>query len=237
MVRREIVTTTTYAIVHGIKVAQNFVPETFGRLTTIGPRFRLTGTGRRRVFFQVFVCSCGSYLVGRCSDTYSRESCGCVHRDRLVRQNTDNAKHGMSNSAEYRVWKSIKQRCGNKRMRRYADYGGRGIRVCDRWLEPETGFLNFLADMGERPSKGHSIDRCPDNNGDYCPDNCRWATMTTQSRNRRSNRLLTYNDKTQCVADWSIETGIHKDTIHYRLRAGWTTEKTLATPIRRKTKV
>ena len=90
----------------------------------------------------------------------------------------------------------MKHRCLNPNAKKYADYGGRGIKICDRWLE---SFENFYRDMGERPSKKHSIDRI-DNNGNYCPENCRWVTMKEQARNKRTNRTMLYNGKKICVS-------------------------------------
>ena len=97
-----------------------------------------------------------------------------------------NLKHGLSYHPLYGTWSHMKQRCYNKNHKRYADWGGRGIKVCDRWLEPAPqGFINFFKDMGERP-EGYSLDRI-DNDGDYTPDNCRWASTVEQTSNRRKS--------------------------------------------------
>ena len=219
-----------YIIVHGIKVAQNFVPETFGRLTTIGPRFRLPiGTKGRVDAFQVCECTCGSFCIIRACHlrTRSTESCGCLHREVRLKACTT---HGKSQASEYYIWSQMKTRCLKQANPGYAYYGGRGIRVCDRWLEPGTGFSNFLADMGERPSKGHTLDRI-NTNGNYCPENCRWATIKVQARNKRSNVLLTYQGKTQCVVDWATELNMHADAIYSRLRYGWSAERALTTSV------
>lgn len=131
---------------------------------------------------------------------------------------------GGKKSTTYSIWSSMKDRCLNSKHRRYARYGGRGIRVCDRWLS----FESFLLDMGERP-KGLSLERI-DNDGDYQPGNCRWATNQEQSLNRRSNRRLTFNGKTQTVKEWSLELGFKKNLIKDRLRIGWTVEQALTVP-------
>lgn len=105
--------------------------------------------------------------------------------------------------------------------------------MCDRWLE---SFENFLADMGERPTIKHSLDRI-DNDGPYSPDNCRWATKQEQANNRSSSRLLTYNGRTQSLVDWSRETGLHHTAIAARLdRHHWTVERALTEPIQRQGK-
>lgn len=121
-------------------------------------------------------CDCGGKVVSS-SDSLRRgntQSCGCLRLEKIT-------LHGMRNAPEYRCWSSMKSRCSNPRHRGFKDYGGRGISVCDRWQV----FENFLADMGPRPSDGHSIDRYPNNDGNYEPENCRWATAKQQIDNRR----------------------------------------------------
>ena len=125
------------------------------------------------------------------------------------------------------VWKSMRARCYTKSSHMYARYGGRGITVCDRWL---NSFEAFSADMGEHPP-GTSIDRI-DNNGNYEPGNCHWVTRDVQNRNKRSNRHLTWKGVTQCVVDWAKETGLPRQTIEKRLDSGWSVERTLTTPKR-----
>jgi hypothetical protein len=117
-------------------------------------------------------------------------------------------------------------RCVNPANDAYQAYGGRGIAVCDRWQD----FAAFAEDMGPRPSPLHTIDR-RNNNGNYEPDNCRWATPSEQQRNRRNNRLLTLNGETLCLAEWAERLGITDDMIRQRLdKLGWTIEQALTTP-------
>jgi hypothetical protein len=123
----------------------------------------------------------------------------------------------MANNLEYNIWQSMKQRCYDSNHKAYNHYGGRGIAMCEEW---RTDFWKFLEDMGKRPSKLHSIDRI-NVNGNYEPDNCRWATMKEQQNNRRNNVLLTYNNKTQTQAQWANELGISEKTISSRLALGW----------------
>ena len=134
----------------------------------------------------------------------------------------------MSNSSTWLSWHAMIQRCENHKNKNYIRYGGRGIRVCKRW---RRSFIKFLADMGEKP-KGKTLDRI-DNDGDYRPSNCRWATSRTQANNTRRNRYLTYKGKTRTIAQWSIIKGIKYKTLHTRLQRDWTVEDTLTIPVRK----
>lgn len=128
----------------------------------------------------------------------------------------------------YRVWMMMRNRCKpDPTTDWYACYAGRGIIVCDRW---QSSFPAFLADMGPRPSMAHSIDRI-DNDGNYEPGNCRWATQGEQSRNTSRNRMLTHAGRTMCLTDWSAETGIAYSTLRVRLDVcGWPVDRALTTP-------
>jgi len=129
---------------------------------------------------------------------------------------------------EYGVWAQMIQRCTNPKQIGYASYGGRGITVCERWRNYE----NFIADMGKRPSAKHSIER-NNNDGDYEPGNCYWATRFQQGRNRSDNRIITFNGRTQCLKDWATETGMKIATLKNRLDAdGWSIERALTERIR-----
>lgn len=135
--------------------------------------------------------------------------------------------HGRSFTPEHRSWTQLIQRCTNPNNPAYAKYGGRGITVCARW---RNSFVDFLADMGERPSLGHSLDRI-DNDAGYFKENCRWATKSEQACNRRSNRLLTLGAETLPVMEWSRRTGLKRSTIEQRLVYGWSVERALTTPV------
>lgn len=144
-------------------------------------------------------------------------------------------KRGFSLKREFRSehnsWRAMHERCTNPRYRKFGLYGGRGIRVCDRWVS----FREFLKDMGRKPSPSHSIDRI-DNDGNYEPGNCRWATHKEQIQNSSIVRRLTANGKTMCISDWSKETGLTLATIVHRLRRGWSEEKALSVPQKSMTK-
>lgn len=116
---------------------------------------------------------------------------------------------------EYKIWNAMNQRCNNPKRPNYHLYGGRGIKVCSEWHD----FYRFYKDMGPRPSKQHSIERI-DNDGDYCPSNCKWATQDEQALNRRSNRYIEYQGKRLCVTQWAQTLGLPRKHIYDRLYRG-----------------
>lgn len=129
---------------------------------------------------------------------------------------------------EYKSWCSMRDRCSNPNLKCFKNYGGRGVQVCARWLGKD-GFANFLADLGARPSLGHSLDRI-DNNGNYEPSNCRWVTFQEQQKNRRDTRILSYQGLSLCVRDWERRLGLRKGTICTRLHRGWPVNDDLFAP-------
>jgi hypothetical protein len=139
-------------------------------------------------------------------------------------------KHGLSYSPEYRAWQTMVHRCTNPKSPAWTNYGGRGITVCEAWLDNPT---QFYLDMGKRPSPAHEIDR-KDNDGPYSPENCRWVTRPTNDRNRRSNHLIEHLGESLPIAAWAERTGLGHSTITARLKMGWTVERTLETPARAK---
>lgn len=173
------------------------------------------------------VCDCGNRKTILLSHILKGKitSCTCLHKEGVRKINYS---HGDCKSREYRIWNLMKSRCSvNSEL--YKAWFGRGIKVCDRWL---NSYENFLFDMGRSPSKNHSIDRI-DNNGDYEPSNCRWATRKEQSRNTSQNINITHNGVTKCVSDWANDLGNKKrGVLAYRLKAGWSFHDAITKPIR-----
>ncbi len=169
------------------------------------------------------LCDCGEALIrlGGNLRGGSAKSCGCQKRP----SNNNNRQHGQSYTTTYASWSRMLMRCQNPNVRQYQWYGARGIKVCDRWKT----FKNFYTDMGDRP-RGMTLDRI-DNDGNYEPSNCRWATNSVQHHNKRSNHLITFNGETLNLTDWANCIGISKVTLCARLtRYGWSIERALTTP-------
>jgi hypothetical protein len=144
------------------------------------------------------------------------------HRFGVSPINKTHGESGLNITVEYRCWQHIKTRCTNPRCKEYKNYGGRGIKICERWMK----FENFLEDMGRR-EKGMTIDR-KDVNGDYCPENCTWSNWITQSRNKRNSVFLNLNGENKTLAEWSDISGIKRTTLWMRLfKYGWTLEKAI----------
>jgi hypothetical protein len=167
-------------------------------------------------------CDCGNTTISAQQQLGTRtKSCGCYRRDMMRERQT---QHGHAKdrklSKEYHTWTSITQRCYNPKDRNYHNYGGRGITMCDRW---RSSFENFYTDMGPAP-KNMSIER-KDNNGNYEPSNCKWATVKEQGLNRRTTKMLTYNGETKMMKDWAEIVGINYGTLTGRMLRGWTVEE------------
>ncbi len=177
----------------------------------------------------LYQCSCENKTLVELSiirvNRNAVKSCGCLKSSKNRSQRF--IRHGMTKSTEYIIYLGIKARCLNKNSDSYGDYGGRGITICDRWLEC---FENFYADMGDRPSMEYSIHRV-DNDGNYEPGNCIWATIDVQANRKRNNRILPFNGESLTISEWSKKTGLPRSTIKNRLRLlHWSIEKTLTTP-------
>ncbi len=130
-------------------------------------------------------------------------------------------------TVEYQTWHAMMQRCNNPKSSKFPIYGARGIRICSRWLK----FENFFADMGPKPSLKHSIDRI-DNNGNYEPSNCRWASIKEQSQNKRSTIMIEFDGQILCMSDWDRRNGWPRCTVQSRIRLGWSIKNALTIPYR-----
>ena len=208
---------------HGSR--RDLTGEAFGLLTAV----RCVGSGGTNGgAVWEFRCGCGAVKnIPAVNVTRTRRparTCGAVVHVKASRHRT----HGRTNTPEYSVWRSVVARCTKPTDRRFKNYGGRGITVCDRWLK----FENFLADMGQRPAPGLSVER-KNNDGPYSPENCVWATAAEQVANRRNTHRLTLNGVTKTLAEWAREIGLPWRTLHGRIfDYHWTVERALTTPAR-----
>lgn len=204
-----------------LEIIEQVNGKKFGRLLAVeyvGPN----GNGERMWKCQ---CECGKTKVVKGSSLRSgaTKSCGCYKKE--CNSISRNIKHGMTKKGSprncYTSWVSMRTRCKNRFHKAYHRYGGRGIKICKRWDD----FQNFLADMGMRP-EGMELDRI-NNDGDYEPSNCRWATCKQQGRNRNNNRILTVGGESRCLSEWSELTGTKKTTIRERLRRRWSEKEAI----------
>lgn len=195
--------------------------QRFGRLTVL----RFVGKRESEHLWRCR-CNCGNASVvnGGNLRTGHTRSCGCLHSEATTARNTT---HGMSHSRGYRHWADMISRCENPNCEGFRYYGGRGITVCSRW---RRSFENFILDMGQPPA-GLQIER-RNNDGNYEPGNCYWATRSQNARNKRSNHRITFRGRTLCIAEWAEALGVSEHLIDGRLRNGWSHERTLSTPLR-----
>lgn len=207
-------------------IRENLVGKRFGRLIV------LEYAGEKKWKCQ---CDCGGTTIvsGTALNSGSTKSCGCLRIETAKRAKY--VKHGKSNSPTFIRWGSMKSRCYYPKNVGYPNYGGRGIKVCDRWLG-EHGFENFLADMGEVPGREYSLDRI-DVNGDYTPENCRWATWKEQSNNKRNSRLITHNGRSLTIPQWCDELGFNVNVAYNRYWHGYKTYEELFTVNKQKKRV
>lgn len=184
-----------------------------GRLTLLSRAGVVVSARGSRSYRYNCKCDCGTGLVVRSANLSSgnTKSCGCLHKESTSLARTT---HGASHTPEHNTWDSMHRRCYDPSNASYQRYGGRGIKVCKRWHK----FENFLADMGERP-EGKSLDRYPDNDGNYEPGNCRWATSTEQSWNKRGVVLYSYDGVTMPSGHWAKKLGVPSRTLFRKLRA------------------
>lgn len=204
--------------INGLEEARGCIGDRFGRLT-------ITGVEPERRNWQVYViakCDCG--VDHRAAWYHVKKgkirSCGCLLKEIRF-------THRMTKDPIYKLWLSMKYRCTKPSNPRWKDYGGRGIKICERWMS----FENFQADMSPRPSPAHTVDR-KNNNGDYEPDNCRWATQHEQSLNKRSLIMATHDGETLPLAEWARRYGLNHHSLYTRVvRDGWSFEEAISRPM------
>ena len=191
----------------------------------VGLRFgRLTVLSLAENYCVQCVCDCGKRkkIAAHSVRSGVTRSCGCIHSEITSARNR---KHGLHGSTEWATWISMRQRCRDYRSSVWKKYGARGITICERW----NTFVNFLQDMGKKPFPEAQIDRI-NNDGNYEPENCRWTSRKENCRNRRSTRFVTLNGITKSLAEWCDNAPVSYQTVHRRLRSGWSMVSALMTP-------
>lgn len=202
-----------------LKLDETHIGTVFGRLTIVGQSFYVRWNGGKRMRVAVCRCECGEMLVVPLTMMRNGNwrSCGCARQ--TWRNSTKRHVH------EYNSWHAMTMRCTDPNNRKYQQYGGRGITVCERW----KSFDDFLEDMGPKPTPKHTIDRI-DNSGGYSPDNCRWANAREQAINRRTSVYLTLDGITKPLVHWAEECGVDRRVLLQRYRNGWSHERIITTP-------
>lgn len=198
-------------------VALDIAGQKFGRLTALTREHERTTGGKIK---WKCICECGKEVVVPASALKlgNTTSCGCKRTDTIREVCTT---HGMCDSPEYQIWAAMKARCSYERHKDFHSYGGRGIKVCDRW----TGsFEAFYQDMGPRPTPAHSIER-REVDANYSPDNCYWATALQQARNKTNTRYVSHRGKLISLKDASELLSVDYDKLKYRLNLGYSLEQ------------
>lgn len=175
--------------------------------------------------YWLYKCDCGNEIVLQKNNVSNNhtQSCGCYQRQQTSKANTT---HNLYYTRIYKIYRSMLQRCFDSNVFAYKDYGGRGITVCDEWKNDFMNFYNWSMNNGY--SNDLSIDRI-DNNGNYCPDNCRWVNRKTQARNTRSNKYITYKGEKHCVSEWAEILKIDGKLLGERLRLRWSFDRAINT--------
>lgn len=195
----------------------------YGRLTVI----QRCGTSSDNRPQWLCKCDCGNSVVvrGYLLKNNKTKSCGCYHREQARAQGKSKAKHNLSSTRLYNIWKDMQNRCYSEKHKSYKHYGGRGIKVCDEWLTDFELFYNWAINSGYSDSL--TIDRI-DVNGNYEPGNCKWATYKEQANNTRKNHYITYNGETKTLTQWAEYLNIKPKTLSARINDyKWPIEKAL----------
>lgn len=199
--------------------------QRFGRLTVI----RRVQNLRKGATRWECLCDCGGKCITYTSNLRrgNARSCGCLHIESAMNTGKNSATHGKTNTRLYRIWTNMKTRCYNKRNKNYEQWGKRGIYVCEEWRNNFESFYNWSISNGY--GENLSIDRI-DNNGPYCPENCRWSTPKEQANNTRRTRLITWNGETLSLHGWAEKLGLGIETLFYRLKK-MTPEEAFTLPV------
>ena len=202
------------------------IGKRFGKLTVLELSEYRGGNNRDKYY--ICQCDCGeiTQLMGTAIRRKNRPTLNCKQCG-----DKKKVKHGMRGTKLYKAWDSMKYRCYNENCNHYKIYGGRGIIVCDEWLDKENGFLNFMNWSFENGFDEYkSIDRI-DNDGNYEPDNCRWTDTKTQANNKSVNKIITYKGESKTMSQWAEEFKIRYGTFVKRLENGWNMERALNEPV------
>ena len=206
------------------KLKHDLTGQRFGRLVVLS---RAENSWDGKPMWKC-LCDCGKECVKYGSAlTYGyTKSCGCYNRELAEKKQY---RHGETRSRLYSVWNMMKQRCNDPNHRYYKNYGGRGVSVCDEWAKSYEAFRDWAMANGYDPDAKHgecTLDRI-DNDGDYCPENCRFIGWSEQQRNTRRSRTITFNGETKTLVEWGEKTEINPGTIAFRLKSGWSVEDAL----------
>ena len=200
----------------------NLLNQKFGRLTVISQE---KSKGGKTIW--KCLCDCGNITTVTSTNLTCGKinSCGCLRKEQITHRNTT---HNLTKTQIYKVWKSIKQRCYNKKLPCYKNYGGRGICVCEEWINSFESFYDWSMKNGYTDSM--TIER-KDNDGNYCPGNCRWATQKEQCRNRSTNAVFEYMGEKHILTEWCEILNLEYKLVHNRIRKhGWSFERAISTP-------
>lgn len=194
----------------------------FSKLVVLGEA--KPGRDRRGHQFGISICQCDCGVIKTVRNSHLKsgvQSCGCYNPNNIHGHTNSRGESSMT----YARWRAMKARCNNPKHSHFRYYGGRGIKVCERWED----FRCFLSDMGECPGPKWTLDRI---NGDlgYAPSNCRWATRKTQGENRKTSRMVTMDGECHCITVWAEKYGIRRETVYGRIRWGWPFELAIKTP-------
>ena len=206
-----------------MKMKYNLLNKRFGRLDVIN----YAGNGKWEC-----LCDCGNHIIVYGYDLRNEKvkSCGCYKKDYIANKNVT---HGLSNTRLFNIYYDMLSRCYDTNIQQYEFYGKRGILICNEWTDKEKGFINFYNWSIKNGYKDDlTIDRV-NVNGDYEPNNCRWATMKEQSNNRRSNHNIELNGITKTISEWSEIYKINDHTVRDRLKRGWTEEDAIRKPTKK----